>query len=59
MLAEWIRPQTSMPEVSGSNPSPAAVPLGKALYHYCLISRKGLKTVGTLVGWLLAYSAVL
>ena len=30
-MAEWIRPWTSIPEVPGSNPSPAVVPLGKAL----------------------------
>ena len=48
-MAEWIRPQTSLLEVPGSNPSLAVVPLGKALYPHCPVPRKGLKAVGPLV----------
>ena len=40
-------------EVPGSNLLAAAVvPLGKALYPHCLVSRKGLKAVGSLVACL-------
>ena len=31
VLEEWIRPQTSILEVPGSNPSLVVVPLGKVL----------------------------
>ena len=51
VVAEWIRRRTSIPEVPGSNPSPAVVPLGKALYPHCLVPRKGLKAVGPLVAY--------
>ena len=54
VVAEWIRRRTSIPEVPGSNPSPAVVPLGKALYPHCLVPRKGLKAVGPLVAYLQA-----
>ena len=39
-MAELIRPQTSILEVPGSNPSPAVVPSGKAPYPHCLVPRK-------------------
>ena len=32
VVAERLRPLTSIPEVPGSNPGPAVAPLGKALY---------------------------
>ena len=53
-MAHWmIRPQTLDCEVPGSNLLAAAVrPLGKALYPCCLVSRKGLKTIGSLVACL-------
>ena len=51
-MAEWTRPQTSIPEVPGSNPSPAVVPLGKALFPHCLVPWKGLKAIGPLVACL-------
>ena len=54
-VAQWIRPQTLNREVPGSNLLAAAVvPLGKALYPHCLVSRKGLKPIGPLVACLLA-----
>ena len=52
-MAQWIRPQTLIREVTGSNSLAAAVvPLGKALYPHCLVLGKDLKP---LVPWLLAY----
>ena len=42
VVAEWLRPLTSMPEVPGSNPGPAVAPLGKALYPHCLVFRRRL-----------------
>ena len=54
-MAQWIRPQTLNCELPGSNLLAAAVvPLGKALYHHCLIPRKGPKAVGPLVACLQA-----
>ena len=47
VVAEWIRPQTSIPEVRGSNPSTVVVLLDKALYPHCLVPWKGLKAVGS------------
>ena len=49
-MAQWIRPQTVNREVPGSNLLAAAgVPLGKTLYPNCLVPRKGLKALGSLV----------
>ena len=49
-MAQWMRPQTLNHEVLGLNLLAAAVvPLGKALYPYCLVAQKGLKAVGPLV----------
>ena len=45
-MAEWIRPQTSIPEVPGSNPSLAVVPLGKVLYPHRLVFWRRLSAVG-------------
>ena len=43
VVAQWIRPWTLNPEVSGSYLLAAAVvPLGKAHYLHCLVPRKGL-----------------
>ena len=57
VVAQWIRPQTLNREVPGSNPlAVAVVPLGKALNPHCLVPLKGLKAVGSLVGWLLISS---
>ena len=54
-MAQWIRPRTLKREIPGSNLLAAAVvPLGKALYPHCLVPRKGLKAVGTLVACLQA-----
>ena len=47
--AEWMRPQTFIPEVLGSNPSPVVVPLNKALIAQFLG-----KDRKTFVPWLLA-----
>ena len=56
-MAQWIISQTLNREVPGSNLLAAAVvPLGKALYPHCLVPRKGLKAVGSLVASL--YKAV-
>ena len=53
VVAQWIRPQTLNHEVPGSNLLAATVvPLGKALYPYCLVPRKGPKAVGLLVACL-------
>ena len=52
VVAQWIRPRTLNSEVPGLNLLAAAVPLGKALYPHCLVPRKGLKVVGTLVACL-------
>ena len=49
-MAEWIRPQTSIPEVPGSNPSLAIAPLGKAFYPHCLRFWRTLKAVGPMYG---------
>ena len=51
-MAEWIRPQTSIPEVPGSNPSTAVVPLGKVLYLHCLVPRKGLTVLACLLDYI-------
>ena len=52
-MAQWIRPRTLNHEDPGSNLLAAAgVPLGKALYHHCLVHQKGLKAVGPLVACL-------
>ena len=52
-MAQWIRPWILNREVPGSNLLAAAVvPLGKALYHHCLVPRKGLEAVGPLVACL-------
>ena len=49
-MAQWIRPQTLNCEIPGLNLLAAAVvPLGKTLYPHCLVPRKGLKAVGSLV----------
>ena len=42
VVAERLRPLTSIPEVPGSNPGPAVAPLGKALYPHCLVFRRRL-----------------
>ena len=42
VVAERLRPLTSIPEVPGSNPSPAVASLGKALYPHCLVFRRRL-----------------
>ena len=53
VVAQWIRPQTLNREVPGSNLLAATVvPLGKALYSYCLVPLKGLKAIGPLVACL-------
>ena len=58
LLFVWRRPvlveldktfNSSTPQVPGSNPSRAVVPLAKALYPHCLVSREGLKAIGPLV----------
>ena len=54
-MARWIRQRTLNREVPGSNLlAMALVLLGKALYSYCLVPRKGLKAVGPLVACLQA-----
>ena len=42
VVAERLRPLTSIPEVPGSNPGPAVAPLGKALYPHRLVFRRRL-----------------
>ena len=42
VVAERLRPLTSIPEVPGSNPSQAVAPLGKTLYPHCLVFRRRL-----------------
>ena len=50
VVAQWIRPVTLSHEVPDSNLLAAAlVPLGKALYHHCLVLWKGPKAFGPLV----------
>ena len=52
-MAQFDKTTDSHGEVPGSNLlAPAPVPLGRALYPHCLVSRKGLKAVGTLVACL-------
>ena len=46
VVAERLRPLTSIPEVPGSNPGPAVAPLGKALHPHCLVFRRRLSAVG-------------
>ena len=46
VVAQRLRPLTSIPEVPGSNPSLAVAPLGKALYPHCLVFRRRLSAVG-------------
>ena len=48
-MAQMIRPRTLNREVPDSYLLAAAVvPLGKALYHRCLVPRKGIKAVRSL-----------
>ena len=52
-MAQWIRPQTLNCEVPGSNLLAAAVvPFVQGTLPHCLVPRKGLKAVGTLIGCL-------
>ena len=53
VAAQWIRPQTLNREVLGSNLlAMALAPLGKALYHHCLVPHKALSVIGPLVACL-------
>ena len=53
VVAQWIRPRTLNREVPGSKLLAAAVvPLDKSFYPHCLIPRKGLKAVGSMVACL-------
>ena len=50
VIAHWINLWALDHEVSGSNPHEfAAVPMGKALYPYCLVPQRRLKTICHLV----------
>ena len=54
-MAQWRRPMTLNREVPGSILLAAAVvPFCKALYPHCLVSRKGLKAVGSLVALIIS-----
>ena len=55
-MAERLRPRTSIPEVPGSNPSPAVAPLGKALYPHCLVFRRKLLAVGPVYRRVIPYA---
>ena len=55
VVAERLRPLTSIPEVPGSNPGPAVASLGKALYPHCLVLRRRLSAVGPVYRRLIPY----